>query len=461
MSALWSMADAVEATGGKCAVGWLATGVSIDTRTLQKGDLFVALKDVRDGHEFVAQALAAGAAAAMVSHIPEGVSLNAPLLIVEDVLDGLTALASAARTRTDAKVIAVTGSVGKTGTKEMLRVALKTQGRVHAAEKSYNNHWGVPLTLARMPADTDFAIIEIGMNHAGEIAPLSRLAKPDAAIVTNVAAVHMAAFESVEQIAQEKASVIEGLSGGVAILNADLETSGVLAELAADISTLWFGENATDFKLQNVKVGPLSTKVEATVLGSDIFFEIGSAGRHLAMNALAVLAAVHSVGADISVAANSLSDWRPPSGRGELWSIGKITLIDDSYNANPLSLGAALDGLANSTGNRIGILGDMLELGPDEATLHREISRDESIVNIDRIYCVGPLMKHLYDALPVAKQGQWFENSAMLASEVKNLLTDGDVVMVKGSLGAKMGLIVDAIKNLGDARPLNKTGGNA
>lgn len=461
MSALWSMSEAVDATGGKCAVDWQANGVSIDTRTLQKGDLFVALKDIRDGHDFVAQALAAGASAAMVSRVPEGVLEDAPLLVVDDVLEGLTALARSARARTDAKVVAVTGSVGKTGTKEMLRVALASQGNVHAAEKSYNNHWGVPLTLARMPADTDFAIIEIGMNHPGEIAPLSILAKPDAAIVTNVAAVHMAAFESVEQIAQEKASVIEGLSGGAAILNADLDTSTVLAEVATGTKTLWFGESATDFKLQNVKVEQSSTKVEANLLGSDISFEVGAAGRHLAMNALAVLAAVHSVGANISAAAISLVNWRPPAGRGERWSINQITLIDDSYNANPLSLGAALDGLANSAGNSIAILGDMLELGPDETTLHQKVSQDENIENIDKIYCVGPLMKHLYDALPAAKQGQWFENSALLASEVKNLLTDGDVVMVKGSLGAKMGLIVDAIKNLGDARPLNKTGGDA
>lgn len=461
MSVLWTMNDADAATGGSCAIDWQATGVSIDTRTIQQGDLFVALKDVRDGHEFVAQALAAGAAAAMVSHVPKGVSPDAPLLIVDDVFDGLTALARAARARTDARVIAVTGSVGKTGTKEMLREALDVQGRVHAAEKSYNNHWGVPLTLARMPTHTDFAIIEIGMNHAGEIAPLSRLAKPDVAIVTNVAAVHMAAFDSVEQIALEKASVIEGLSGGVAVLNADMETSGILARVAAETSTLWFGETASDFKLRNVKIEQSVTKVEATVQGADISFEIGAAGRHLAMNALAVLAGVQSVGGDVILAADALKDWRPPAGRGERWNICGITLIDDSYNANPLSLGAALDGLANCTGNRVAVLGDMLELGSDEAALHQAVARDANMKNIDMVHCVGPLMKHLYDALPVTKKGLWFETSAQLAAEIEKLLTDGDVVMVKGSLGAKMGLIVDAIKNLGDARPLNETGGNA
>lgn len=461
MSALWTKDAAVAATGGRCAVDWNASGVSIDTRTLQKGELFVALQDVRDGHDFVAQALESGAAVAMVSRVPEGVSPDAPLLIVDDVLAGLEALAAAARARTGAKVIAVTGSVGKTGTKEMLRTALAVQGRVHAAEKSYNNQWGVPLTLARMPVDTDYAVIEIGMNHPGEIAPLSRLARPDVAIVTNVAAVHMAAFESVEQIAREKASVVEGLSDGVAVLNADMETSAVLGEVAADTKVLWFGETASYFRLRSVVVGASSTRVEATVLGADMDFIIGTVGRHLALNALAVLAAVHAVGADISMAAKALADWRPPAGRGERWRVGGITLIDDSYNANPLSLAAALDALAHCNGRRVAILGDMLELGPDEAALHRAVSRDENLRQIDTVHCVGPLMKHLYDALPAAKRGEWVETSGELALQVKKLLTGGDVVMVKGSLGAKMGLIVDAIKNLGDARPLNETGGKA
>ena len=461
MGALWKMADAVAATGGQSAVNWSASGVSIDTRTLQKGDIFVALQDVRDGHDFVAQALENGAAAAMVSHVPQGVSLGAPLLIVADPLTALEALAAAARARTSAKVIAVTGSVGKTGTKEMLRAALSKQGKTHAAEKSYNNHWGVPLTLARMPADADYAVIEIGMNHAGEIAPLSRLAKPDVAIVTNVAAVHMAAFESVEEIAREKASVIQGLSGGVAVLNETTETAGILAEVARDTEVLWFGGAASDFRLLEVAVGAFDTKVRAKILDQDWSFTIGAAGQHLAMNALAALAAVHAIGADIGVAANALADWRPPSGRGERWVVRGINLIDDSYNANPLSISAALDVLAHSEGNRVAILGDMLELGPEETALHSVISRDQNLNNIDKVHCVGPLMRYLYEALPNEKRGEWFQTSDQLAEQIDRLLLDGDVVMVKGSLGAKMGLIVDAIKNLGDARPLNETGGTA
>jgi UDP-N-acetylmuramoyl-tripeptide--D-alanyl-D-alanine ligase len=222
---------------------------------------------------------------------------------------------------------------------------------------------------------------------------------------------------------------------------------------------LWFGETASEFRLRSVSVRASETNVQATLLGKDISFTIGAAGRHLAMNALAVLAAVHAVGADVATAAKALADWRPPSGRGERWVVGGINLIDDSYNANPLSVAAALDVLAHSNGRRIAILGDMLELGPDESVLHRAISQNENLKGIDVVHCVGPLMKHLYEALPNDKRGEWFETSDQLAAKIEKLLTNRDVVMVKGSLGAKMGLIVDAIKNLGDARPLNETGG--
>ena len=233
---LWTSADAVAATGGETTTAWTANGVSIDTRTLRPGDLFVALKDLRDGHDFVAQALAKGAAAALVSHRPADVAADAPLLIVPNVLHALERLGTFARARTRAKVVGVTGSVGKTSTKEMLRAILGGQGRVHAAEASYNNHWGVPLTLARMPQDADFAVIEIGMNHPGEIAPLSRMAQPHVAMITIVAPAHLEAFENVEGIAHEKAAILEGLvPGGRAILNADLPTTPILTAKASSV----------------------------------------------------------------------------------------------------------------------------------------------------------------------------------------------------------------------------------
>ncbi|MEX0368179.1 MAG: UDP-N-acetylmuramoyl-tripeptide--D-alanyl-D-alanine ligase, partial [Ruegeria sp.] len=263
---LWTAADAAAATQGAATTDWAATGVSIDTRTLQPGDLFVALKAARDGHDFVAQALENGAAAALVSHRPEGVADDAPLLIVDDVLVGLEALGVAARARTQARVVAITGSVGKTSTKEMLRAILSDQGRTHASVASYNNHWGVPLTLARMPADTEYAVIEIGMNHPGEIAPLARMARPHVAMITPVAAAPLEAFDNIEGIAVEKASILDGLEyGGTAVLNNDCSTAAILQAKAHDVKRrdVGFGEHGFDFKMTSVTLGRDSTVVQA------------------------------------------------------------------------------------------------------------------------------------------------------------------------------------------------------
>lgn len=453
---LWTSSEAIAVTGGTSSE-WVASGVSIDTRTLKKGDLFVALTDIRDGHDFVAQALESGAAGAMVSRIPEGLE-DAPLLVVPDVLKALEALGRAARERA-AKVIAVTGSVGKTGTKEMLRTALNGQGRVHAAEKSYNNHWGVPLTLARMPKGTDFAIIEIGMNHPGEIGPLAKMALPDVAVITNVAAVHMEAFRSVAEIALEKAAIFEGLlPDGHAIMNTDLETFDILRDAAnaagAKITT--FGSDA-DFRLIDVAIGSGVTEVSA----EPISFMLGAEGRHFAMNALAVLATVKVAGGDVEQAAIALQNWHAPVGRGERWAVGEITLIDDSYNANPMSVAAGLDVLANREGRRVAILGDMLELGPEEVELHQKLATLKSMNSIDQVHCIGPLMKSLHEALPTKNRGEWFATSAEMAANIETLLKDHDTVMVKGSLGAKMAVVVDAIKNMGDAHLTTKNGGSA
>ena len=247
---LWTAQDAAAATGGTVASDWPANGVSIDTRTLVPGDLFVALRDVRDGHDFVAQAVEKGAAAALVSRVPEGVATD-KLLIVDDVLAGLIDLGQAARARTKAQVIGVTGSVGKTSTKEMLRAVLQRQGKTHAAEASYNNHWGVPLTLARMPADTEFAVIEIGMNHPGEIAPLARMAQLNAAMITTVAAAHLEAFESLDGIAHEKAAIFEGLDQrGKALIPSDLAVSGILQDTAQKL-----GHSPVTFGSDHIPIG--------------------------------------------------------------------------------------------------------------------------------------------------------------------------------------------------------------
>ncbi|MCH2163450.1 MAG: UDP-N-acetylmuramoyl-tripeptide--D-alanyl-D-alanine ligase [Marinovum sp.] len=471
---LWTAEEAVAATGGRTTASWSATGVSIDTRTLAPGDLFVALKAARDGHDFVTQALEAGAAAALVSRIPDGVAEDAPLLVVKDVLTSLEALGAASRARTHAKVVAVTGSVGKTSTKEMLRAMLGAQGKTHAAEASYNNHWGVPLTLARMPADSDYAVIEIGMNHPGEIAPLAKLTRPHVAMVTIVAAAHLEAFENLEGIAREKASILEGLvPGGTAVLNADLETSPVLAHVAEGLKvpSLWFGESAEHYCLRDVVVENEATMCRADTPSGALLFKVQSPGRHFAMNALAALAATDALGADIARSATALSAWQPFKGRGVREQIvvdpgvagAVITLIDDSYNANPTSVAAALDVLAASEvthdigrvsrGRRIAVLGDMKELGHTEVALHQGLSEHAGLQSLDVVHCVGPLMAHLHAELPDGRRGFATDTSVEMAERLPATLDAGDVVMVKGSLSTGLARVVDAIRKMREAHP--------
>jgi UDP-N-acetylmuramoyl-tripeptide--D-alanyl-D-alanine ligase len=467
---LWTSADVATATGGRCGTDWQATGVSIDTRTLQPGDLFVALKDIRDGHDFVAQALEKGAAAALVNRLPEGLTEDAPLVVVPDVLKALEALAVFARARTKARVVGVTGSVGKTSTKEMLRAILSAQGRTHAAEASYNNHWGVPLTLARMPVDADFAVIEIGMNHPGEIAPLARLARLDVAMVTTVAPAHLEAFDSVEGIAIEKASIFDGLvPGGVAIFNADIEWTSLLRAKAGAVGAcpVSFGTaEEADWRLTETRLTDQATVCRASHLGVPFLFKIASPGRHFALNALAALAVVGALGADPMIAAHDLGRWAPPSGRGQRERIVLdlveetfFDLIDDAFNANPASMAAALDVLiaARPTdgigrvgdGRRIAILGDMLELGPTEAELHAAIARHPGLGAIHVVHCVGPRMRALHQALPRHQRGEWVETAADLLPRARHLVDAGDILLVKGSKGSKVSLVVDALRKMG------------
>ena len=472
---LWTAADAAAATGGATTTDWAATGVSIDTRTLQPGDLFVALNAARDGHDFVAQALENGAAAALVSHVPEGVADDAPLLIVADVLEGLEALGKAARARTDARVVAITGSVGKTSTKEMLRAILSDQGKTHASVASYNNHWGVPLTLARVPAATEYAVIEIGMSNPGEIAPLARMARPHVAMITTVAAAHLEAFENIEGIAVEKASILDGLEyGGTAVLNNDCSTAAILQAKAHDVKRrdIGFGEHGFDFKLKSVDLGRETTVVQAEAHEAPLLFKIGAVGKHYAMNGLGALAAAEALGADLALAAQSLGRWSPYQGRGarEVITLDPVEthmtleLIDDSYNANPTSMAAALAVLAAaevthdigrvSKGRRIAFVGDMKELGEAGPAMHADLAALEAVEAIDTIHCIGPLMKHLHDALPSTKRGLWTESSDDMAAQVPRRLDSGDVVLAKGSLSMKLAVIVDAIRKMG--HPVDK-----
>ncbi|MTH64931.1 UDP-N-acetylmuramoyl-tripeptide--D-alanyl-D-alanine ligase [Paracoccus shanxieyensis] len=446
---LWTSADAAAATGGRATRDFAVTGVSIDTRTIRQGDLFVALQAARDGHDFVAAALAAGAAAALVSRIPEGVAADAPLLVVDDVLTALEALGRAGRARMQGRVIGITGSVGKTSTKEMARIALTGQGVIHAAEASYNNHWGVPLTLARMPADTDFAIIEIGMNHPGEIEPLARLARPHVAMITTVAAAHLEAFGAIEGIAREKGSIFRGLvQPGTAIIPEDLPVTQILRDFADASGAIVVGFGAHGMA-RPVKADTQDgiTQVRARILGETVYFTLATAGTHFVMNAVGVLAALSAAGADLAAAGRALSDWRPPLGRGALEDLGGIRLIDDAYNSNPTSLSAGLATLARLTGGRrVAILGDMLELGPDELAMHAAMAEDAAMALVDLVHTAGPRMRALHQALPEARRGLHAETAAELASRIGELVAMGDIVLVKGSKSSKVSTVVDALR---------------
>jgi UDP-N-acetylmuramoyl-tripeptide--D-alanyl-D-alanine ligase len=384
---------------------------------------------------------------------------DARLLAVDDVLEGLRDLARAARARLSGKVIAVTGSVGKTGTKEALRLALSASGATHASAASYNNHWGVPLSLARCPADVAFAVFEIGMNHAGEIAPLTALVRPHVAIVTTVEPVHLEYFGSVEKIADAKAEIFSGVEpGGAAVLNRDnaqFERLTSAAKAAGIGRIISFGEHArADARLMRLALEPDRSVIEADILGHPIVYALGAPGRHLVLNSLAVLAATTLAGANLARAAAALAAIQPTVGRGARITLavrsGEALLIDESYNANPASMRAALALLGQAVpgrgGRRIAVLGDMLELGADGSRLHAELREAVEAARIDLVYCSGPQMRALWDALPSGIRGSYADTAAALEPAVLGAVRAGDAVMVKGSLGSKMGPIVKALQ---------------
>ena len=436
-------------------------GLSIDTRSIRPGEAFFAIQgENRDGHEFVAAALKAGAGLAVVAHSKRAaMPKDAPLLIVDDVLEALNNLAHASRARSTAKIVAVTGSVGKTGTKEALRLVLSKQGETHASAASYNNHWGVPLSLALMPQSAKFGVFEIGMNHAGEITPLTRLVRPHAAVVTNIAPVHLEFFGTLDAIADAKAEIFSGIEpGGGAVINADtalfarLKAAARAAGVARIVS---FGESqSADARLFKFSLQAETSTVQAHILGSDVTYKLGAPGRHVVDNSLGVLAAAMLLGADLALAALALAELKPPVGRGERMTLdlpgGTALLIDESYNANPISMRAALALLGQvpmtGLGRRIAVLGDMLELGPEGAALHSALAEAVPANAIDLVYCAGPLMKSLWEALPSERRGGYAENAAALEPQIVGAITSGDAVMIKGSLGSRMGPIVKALR---------------
>jgi UDP-N-acetylmuramoyl-tripeptide--D-alanyl-D-alanine ligase len=449
MSTLWGKDELVIASGGR-GTGFAASGVCIDTRLIQPGDLFVALPgEARDGHDFVAEALAQGAAGALVSRDP-GVAGN--LLYVDDTLAALTRLGEFARARSAARIIAVTGSVGKTTTKEMLRRALGVFGSVHAAQASFNNHIGVPLTLARLPADAEFAVLEIGMNHPGEISPLARLARPHVAVITGVEAVHIGLMGSLEAIAEEKAAIFRGLMpGGTAVLPRDSSFLSTLSRaVPAGARKLTFGGgDFADARLIEAESDADGCDVLANVAGGIVRFRLNAPGRHMAMNAMAVLAAVQACGLDVAQAAVALDGFAPLAGRGAKREIavpnGMAVLLDESYNASGASMRAALAVLALQPGRHVAVLGDMLELGEEAEDEHLALTA--SLDAADMVFTCGEMMGALFDSLPTAKQGAHEADAAALAPIVKAALQPGDTVLVKGSYGSRMRDVVAMLES--------------
>ena len=447
--ALWTAAALRQATGGALDREIFVNGVSIDSRSVAPGDLFVALRVARDGHDFAAAAFERGAACAMVDHaVPGG-----PLLVVPDTLAGLTDLGVAGRARSGAKVVGVTGSVGKTTTKEMLRVALSALGETHASAASYNNHWGVPLTLARMPEAAQFAVIEMGMNNRGEIAPLTRLARPHVAVITTIGTAHVGNLGSQAAIAEEKGDILVGVEpGGALVLPADSPFFGRLKQRAgeAGLRVVGHGEGpAAAARLLSYAGHAEGGRAEYLVGGERIIVELGAPGRHVALNGAAVLGAVSALGLSVRRAAGALAAFGAGAGRGRRLSIavagGEALLIDDSYNASTASVRAALGVLAaQPASRRIAVLGEMRELGEAGSALHAELGPDVA-AGCDLVFCCGGLMSHLYERIPQAKRGAFVPDSAALVPVLRATLRAGDAVLVKGSLGSRMSVVIEAL----------------
>ena len=456
---LWTAAELLEATGGRFSTRFNASGVSIDTRTIQPGDLFVALiGEAGDGHDHAARAIEAGAAGVMLH---QDLPTIAHRLIVDDTLAGLTRLGAFARARFPGRVVAVTGSVGKTTTKEMLRVALAAFGPVHAAVASYNNHWGVPLTIARTPRDAAFCIVEIGTNHLGEIAPLAQLARPHVAVITTIEAAHIGHLGDMSSIAEEKAAILGGLdAAGVAVLPADSPWFPLLRERAGAHKVISFGSApGADARLLEIQPDANFSTLLVDVAGRELRMRLNAPGRHMAMNAVAALGAVTALGLDPVTAAHALKAFAPLPGRGAhrrlMLPDGPALLLDETYNANGASMRAALDVLRLQPAvRRVAVLGDMLELGDAGPAEHAGLAADV-VRSADLVFTCGPLMRHLFDALPASIRGHHAEDAAALAPVVAARIAAGDAILVKGSLGSRMKTIVaalDAQATIGEAR---------
>lgn len=458
---LWTIDEIVDVTGGRMEgeVILPLNGVAIDSRAITEGDIFVAIKGERtDGHEYAANALKADAGVAIVSRPDNAMHEAGPLLVVEDALAALEAMGRAARTRSTAHVIAVTGSVGKTTTKEALKIALSSCGETHASVSSFNNQWGVPLTLARLPRTAQFGVFEVGMNHAGEIETLVDMVRPHTAIITAIAESHLGHFASLSDIAHAKAEIFSGVvANGVAIINHDTEFFDMLRDAArahgiTDIRG--FGEkDGSDIALKRATLHEACSCVTVDVRGQEVTYKLGAAGKHVVMNSLAVLGACEAAGADLAKCALALANITPPSGRGVRHNLSTdgihVTVIDESYNANPASMRAALDMLGTAEpsgrGRRVAVLGDMLELGDHSERLHGELLEPLQTADVDAVFACGSAMNALWRRLPASARGAYAPTSQELIAPLLESVQDNDIIMIKGSLGSRMAPVVEAV----------------
>ena len=444
---LWTSSDIAKATGGQASGEFTLSGLSIDTRTLDAGDLFVPLKDMRDGHDFIPMAMEKGAGGTL-SEKP--VSGNA--VIVKDSLQALSDLGKEGVERSPALRIAVTGSVGKTSVKEALAHMFSAFGNTHKSLKSYNNHWGVPLTMARMPQEAEFGVFEMGMNHTGELTDLSNLLRPDIALITTVAAVHLKHFENVEAIADAKAEIVDGLrNNGTLVLNADNPYSKRIAEYAKGKKIIWFGRSDDcDVTIVTSQTHEHGSNTRLRINAQQIDVTLLVPGEHWITNGAACMAVAHAAGVDLRKAAMALRGVRAETGRGEISQVTlddkTITLVDESYNANPTSMEAAIKLLGLKPGRRIAVLGDMGELGKDEIAMHAALAEPLEAADVARVIVTGECMRALKGALPQPMRGAWARDWEFALEALKDEIEDGDVVLVKGSNSVGLGKLVAALK---------------
>jgi len=457
VSALWTSDEVARALGATVVAPFEASGITFDSRAVARNDLFFALKgESTDGHCFVAEAMKRGAAAAVVSRDVE--NAGGTLIRVPDTTKALIDLGAAARRRSKASIASVTGSVGKTSTKDALRAMLSAQAPTSASTASFNNHVGVPISLARLPREARYGVFEIGMNHPGEIEPLARQVEAHVGVVTNVGPVHIGFMGSEEAIADEKACLFAGMAqGAVAVLNRDSRHYERIANHARHFGVsriVGFGRNqSADARLLSCNLQDSGSDVVALIHGRRIEYRLGAAGEHWVLNSIAALAVVEALGADVMQAAAALAGVSASPGRGARrvlkFGNGTVELLDESYNGNPVSVRAMLAVLARTEpakgGRRLLALGDMRELGEGADAYHAGLADAVSASGATQVFLCGPHMRALWDSLAPSQRGVHRSDSAALAGEVAAAVKAGDVIAVKGSLGSRMKIVVDAI----------------